>query len=178
MKLSRLKRFFFIVIQISFIFSFGRWRLLFNIKKLDIIFIFLSIPLAHLLFFFCLLINRFSFREAVKYTFPISAILSFYRKNRKLVLHYSLTSLREELFWRATIQYLLSNSAFGISITALFFTLIHIQKLNTTLIEIAEFMIFSFILGITFWKYENLYFVTIIHMIRNVNLSYYYKKRK
>ena len=173
-RIQRLIPWIALAIEVCIIAAMGRWKLLFSVNNLDPFFLILSPILGTFLFYISLLINRLSFREATKYTFPFAHILRFYATHLNRLGHYILVSLREELLWRATVQYAMGNSPLAVVITALLFTVIHIRSNKVNLLELSDFMIFSLFLGFVFWRYENLVFVILIHTIRNMNLIFYY----
>ena len=161
-------------IEVCIIAAIGRWRLLFSVNNLNPFFLILSLILGTFLFYISLLINRLSFHEAARYTFPFANMLRFHATHLNRLGHYIFVSLREELLWRATVQYVMGNSALAVVITALLFTLVHIRSNKINLLELSDFMIFSLFLGFVFWQYENLVLVIFIHTIRNMNLIFYY----
>jgi membrane protease YdiL (CAAX protease family) len=87
------------------------------------------------------------------------------------IASYLLRSIYEEMFWRATLQVLMGNSAIAVALVATGFTLKHyfIYKRRARLSDLIEFFAFSMVLGIVFMMTGNLWITVSIHFIRNVS---------
>ena len=87
-----------------------------------------------------------------------------------------LTALYEEWLWRLCIQsslVLFSGPKVGVGLTALAFTSTHGGRFQHQKRRIAEFLLFSAVLGLIFLKTQNIWVVVMIHCIRNMLILVY-----
>jgi len=79
----------------------------------------------------------------------------------------------EEMFWRGTVQFLLGNTFFGITATAVLFTLRHVYLnwINARVLRlrlVLEFVLFALVLSSTYAVSDRLLLVVGLHWARNL----------
>jgi membrane protease YdiL (CAAX protease family) len=148
-----------------------RYLVLFPLKKtFDITWI--GFPIGAFILILSLVLIKLSFRHTASHIKYLHNILGYIKSNRSYVLYHIIISTKEELFWRGCVQYLLGNSYLSIYITALLFTLIHLDlKKDIVIMEYFELFFFALVLGLLFYFLHNIYIVIIIHLIRNLGIS-------
>jgi membrane protease YdiL (CAAX protease family) len=135
--------------------------------------IILGLFLGHNLVIMSLCIVRLSL-QPVQWTLRlIPDLLATYATRVDVVIRYLLVAIYEECLWRGTIQSRLGTSPGAIILTSVLFTLAHLNKRRTVcLAELIDLFLFSAILGCLFAGFNALYLVILVHLIRNVDLSY------
>lgn len=90
---------------------------------------------------------------------------------RAVVFHLAVAGF-EESVWRVVLQRQLGANAVAVALIALAFTLRHLGRMAGDAHKIAEFFIFSLIVGTTYMITNSFLAVVVIHEIRNLGVLY------
>lgn len=159
------------VSEVLLIMLSGRYSVLFPIERAFIGFGIGAILGAGFLVF-ALYITKFSARTAAQQIRSLQNVPSYIITKKYNALHHLILVVKEELFWRASIQYLLGNTYLSVSVTALWFTAIHFDLENKAIaiMDYLELFLFSLALGFLFYIFDNIYVVTAVHFVRNIGI--------
>lgn len=133
---------------------------------------------GHVLFWISLAGTMWSVRATKRLFGQARSLVIYYLRNRRVVMHYLIVALREELVWRATVLYVLGNSLVGILATSALFAGVHVRRLPLNVVTIAELFVFSACLGMLYVRTGNLVLVILIHMVRDVNVCWWNHGRR
>lgn len=136
----------------------------------------IGLIIGEVLFFFSLSLIKLSLPEGFKlFLLDLGKFLKYHFSHIMVVLRYLMISTYEEVLWRGTIQYLLfvylGKWGWAIFLTSVLFSLVHQYKEEIYLLEAFELFLFSCLLGYLFVRYNSIYFVIIVHAVRNINIS-------
>jgi len=146
--------------------------------KFEVIVIFAGFVAGHILYLLSVIQIQCSLQTLTKYFIFFREILAHYIKYPEVFSKYLLFAIFEEIVWRYAVQsyllHLLENPLVAVILTAILFTLDHYSSfLHRNTGCVAEFLIFSIILGITFYASGDFLLVIFIHLVRNCNIVFY-----
>lgn len=125
-----------------------------------------------------ILITSLSFKKTWKYLSRIKNLLIFIIYRWKLGLFLLASALYEECVWRGIIQTNIQPIEIGLIATAVFFTIRHNDALAGNTMHVLDFFCFSLLLGVFYWLWHSLIFISAIHYIRNMGVLYYHSMER
>jgi hypothetical protein len=160
------------IFAIAIIFFSGTYSVLWNVDHI-FIFLLLGIIGGQLLFYLSLVLSKLSVKRAIPQIYSIRDMCRLIMDKKRDVVESMAMVAREELLWRCAIQQILGNTWPAVSITAICFSLVHLDLKEDTFYvsHCLDLLIFSFILGILFHYFNNFYLVVAIHFVRNMNIA-------
>lgn len=132
--------------------------------------------MGHVIFALSLLITHGVWRDALEHFLDIAPFVRFLAETPMLVLRFLAVSITEELIYRAAAQPLLvawiGHPLPAIIIIALSFAVVHKHFLKNPVLQSAEFLAFSLLLGGLYYWTSSLSLVVVIHALRNLESLY------
>ena len=135
-----------------------------------------GLVLGHAVFAFSLGITHQVWRDAAVHFFGLGELFAFFRETPALLGRFLAVSFAEETIYRAGAQALIiaytGKPWLGILAVALIFSLVHKHFLENTLVQSAEFLGFSLLLGVLYYATGSLSLVLAIHTVRNLESTF------
>jgi hypothetical protein len=127
------------------------------------------LPLGLLSFYLSLVLSNLSFRVLGNYFPPKKVFWDYLIIDRFTAFQFFALSFYEELLWRGTPYVLFANYYWGMGLSALLFTLIHLNKRrDISLLKLADIFVFSMFQGFLMISFRNIYLLMLIHAVRNL----------
>jgi membrane protease YdiL (CAAX protease family) len=150
----------------------GRWRALTG-QLLQGEFLFFGLAGGVLLYLVSFSVVRLRVFAPANYLRAISRSLGGSRPPLRRIATLGARALFEEAFWRGTVQVLLGNDWLSIAAVSALFTAQHLyySHINARTMHrrvLAEFFLFSLVMGATYFATDQLLLVVGLHWMRNV----------
>jgi len=138
---------------------------------------------GHIIFAFSLLLIHRSWEHAADYFKEYGELWSFVTASPVVLSRFLVVAVSEEIMYRVGLQYVLLGllvpiagniwgSVASISITAVLFAIVHDHFFRNSLAISAEFLVFSFLLGLLYYFTQSLMLVIVVHAVRDIEVAY------